>query len=227
MKAFAGLAHDAAAESSREWPPRDHEPAWLNRNAGPPRLTSRMTRKYIERGARLPVKLSTRERDLVLERAFLDPVIEARLRRAVPTGSKLLVNLNLDDIDDLLGCVSAEANHCDDRKVQRILDAVGDRLKALLEQFTDELPIKPAAPLVLKSRFTAKQGRYLAFIHYYTKVHRTPPAEADLQRYFGVSPPAVHTMILTLERLGLIERTPGKARSVRVRIPATQLPDLS
>jgi hypothetical protein len=61
--------------------------------------------KYIQTGTRLPVKLSTRERDLVVERAFLDPEIEAELRQAVPLGSKLVVNLNLDDLDDLPGCV--------------------------------------------------------------------------------------------------------------------------
>ena len=94
-----------------------------------------MIRKHIEPGTRLPVKLSTRERDLVVERAFLDPAIEADLRRPVPTGSKVLVNLN------------------------------------------------------------------------HTKVHRVPPSEADLQRCFKVSAPAVHAMILTLERLSLIERT--------------------
>lgn len=186
----------------------------------------RMTRKYIEPGTQLPVKLSVRERDMIVERAFLDPAIEAELRRAVATQSKLLVNLTLDDIDDLLGCVSAEANHCEDEKVQRVLDAAGDRLAALLERFTDEPPMTPAAASAPKRRFTAKQGQYLAFIHGYTKIHRTPPAEADLQRYFRVSPPSVHAMILTLERLGLVERTPGQARSVRVRIPATELPDL-
>jgi hypothetical protein len=90
-----------------------------------------MIRKYIRPGTRLPVRLSTRERDLVVERAFLDPEIEVALRQAVPTGSKLVVNLALDDIDDLLGCVSAEANQCEDGKVQRALDAVGDRLGAM------------------------------------------------------------------------------------------------
>ena len=28
--------------------------------------------------------------------------------------------------------------------------------------------------------YTAKQGQYLAFIYYYTKIHRQPPAEATL-----------------------------------------------
>jgi hypothetical protein len=187
-----------------------------------------MIRKHIKPGTKLAVGLSARERDLVVERAFLDPEIETALQQAVPTGSKLVVNLNLDDIDDLLGCVAAEANHCDDGKVQRVLDAVCDRLSALLDEFTDEPPAtggEVAAPQ-LKPRFTAKQGQYLAFIHWYTKLHRRPPAEADLQRYFRVTPPAVHAMVLTLERQGLIDRAPGQARSIRIRIAAREIPEL-
>jgi hypothetical protein len=37
--------------------------------------------------------------------------------------------------------------------------------------------------------FTAKQGQYLAFIHAYTLALGRPPAEADLQRHFRVTPP--------------------------------------
>jgi len=29
--------------------------------------------------------------------------------------------------------------------------------------------------------FTAKQGQYLAYIHLYTRLHRHPPAETDMQ----------------------------------------------
>jgi Mn-dependent DtxR family transcriptional regulator len=42
--------------------------------------------------------------------------------------------------------------------------------------------------------YTPKQGQYLAFIYYYTKINRRPLAEADIQRYFGVTPPTVHQM---------------------------------
>ena len=52
--------------------------------------------------------------------------------------------------------------------------------------------------------FTPKQGQYLAFIYAYTRVLGRPPAEADLQRHFGVSPPSVHQMVLTLERAAAI-----------------------
>ena len=74
--------------------------------------------------------------------------------------------------------------------------------------------------------YTAKQGQYLAFIYYYTKIHGRSPAQADMQGYFRVSPPAVHQMVLSLERLGFIERTPGQGRSLKLLLPREQLPDL-
>ena len=73
--------------------------------------------------------------------------------------------------------------------------------------------------------FTAKQGQYLAFIYNYAKIHRQAP-ESDLERYFQVSPPAIHDMIKTLERSGLIERTPGQARSIRLLVQPEHLPRL-
>ena len=74
--------------------------------------------------------------------------------------------------------------------------------------------------------FTDRQGQYLAFIHAYTRVHGRPPAEADMQRHFRVSPPSVHQMVLTLERAGLIRRKPGLARSIEVLVEAERLPVL-
>ena len=52
------------------------------------------------------------------------------------------------------------------------------------------------------------------------------PAETDLQRHFGVSPPSVHQMVLTLERAGLIRRRTGVARSIEVLISPELLPVL-
>jgi len=78
----------------------------------------------------------------------------------------------------------------------------------------------------MQKPYTDKQGQYLAFIYYYGKIHGQAPAEADIQQYFRVSPPSVHQMVLTLEARGLIERTPGQARSIRLLIPPEDLPDL-
>jgi DNA-binding MarR family transcriptional regulator len=74
--------------------------------------------------------------------------------------------------------------------------------------------------------FTDKQGQYLAFIDAYTRVHGRAPAEADMQRHFGVTPPSVHQMVLTLERAGLIRRQPGLARSIQVLVDPDRLPRL-
>jgi Mn-dependent DtxR family transcriptional regulator len=75
--------------------------------------------------------------------------------------------------------------------------------------------------------FTPKQGQYLAFIHLYTRLHRRPPAEADMQQYFRVSPPSVHQMVLTLERAGLIRRQPRTPRSIEVLVDPNHLPGLT
>ena len=71
-----------------------------------------------------------------------------------------------------------------------------------------------------------QQGQYLAFIYYYTKIHGAAPAEADCRRFFRVTPPVVPQMIKTLEARGFIDREPGKARSIRLRLSRAQLPDL-
>ena len=63
--------------------------------------------------------------------------------------------------------------------------------------------------------FTPKQGQYLAFIHLYTRLHRKPPAETDMQEYFRVSPPSVHQMVLTLEGAGFIGRSQGRLAASR------------
>ena len=75
--------------------------------------------------------------------------------------------------------------------------------------------------------FTPKQGQYLAFIHAYTLVIGRPPAEAEMQRHFQVTPPSVHQMVLALERAGLIQRKPGVARSIEVLLKPEMFPPLN
>ena len=78
----------------------------------------------------------------------------------------------------------------------------------------------------MNQRYTNKQGQYLAFIYCYTKIHGRAPSEADMQRYFNVTPPSVHQMVIALEANGLIERTPGQGRSIRLLLSREELPDL-
>ena len=102
----------------------------------------------------------------------------------------------------------------------RVFDSFGD------DAFAVSMDPAPKLDPCIAPSFTAKQGQYLAFIYNYTKIHGQAPAELDLQRYFQVSPPSIHEMIKTLERNGLIEKTPGQARSIRLLVQPENLPRL-
>ena len=74
--------------------------------------------------------------------------------------------------------------------------------------------------------YTERQGQFLAYIHQYGIVNGSAPAEADMQRFFQITPPSVHSMVLTLERRGLIRRVPGQARSITLIVSPESLPPL-
>jgi DNA-binding MarR family transcriptional regulator len=84
----------------------------------------------------------------------------------------------------------------------------------------------PATPGKQKVRFTHRQGQFLAFIYLYRKLHRRGPAELDMVQFFRVTPPSVHGMVVKLEQLGMVAREPGISRSIRVTIPASDIPAL-
>jgi DNA-binding MarR family transcriptional regulator len=72
--------------------------------------------------------------------------------------------------------------------------------------------------------YTERQGQFLAYIHPYSLLNGCAPAEADLQRFFQITAPSVHSMVLTLERRGLIRRVPGQGRSITLIVPPESLP---
>ncbi len=80
----------------------------------------------------------------------------------------------------------------------------------------DHVAAGSSAPPIVT--YTPKEGQYLAFIYYYTKLNRQSPAEHDMQLYFRTTPPAVHDMVVKLDKHGLISREPGVPRSIRLRL---------
>ena len=75
-------------------------------------------------------------------------------------------------------------------------------------------------------KMTYKQGQYLAFIYCYTKINDKPPAEHDMQKYFRVTAPTIHQMMMTLEQKELISRVPGQARSITLLVQKKDIPQL-
>lgn len=78
----------------------------------------------------------------------------------------------------------------------------------------------------MKPAYTERQGQFLAYLHQYSILNGCAPAEADMQRFFQVTPPSVHQMVLTLERRGFIRRVPGQARNITLIAPSESLPPL-
>ncbi|TMA82621.1 MAG: MarR family transcriptional regulator [Deltaproteobacteria bacterium] len=60
----------------------------------------------------------------------------------------------------------------------------------------------------------------------YTTLHGVAPAEADMQRFFRVTPPTVHRMVLALERRKLLEHIPGRSRSITLLVSSDEIPKL-
>ena len=76
----------------------------------------------------------------------------------------------------------------------------------------------------MEYKFTEKQGQYLAYIYHYIKMNDCSPREADMQKYFQVTAPTVHQMVVKLESLGFISKKTRTPRSIKLIIPAEVLP---
>ncbi|MFI5417929.1 MAG: LexA family protein [Candidatus Lutacidiplasmatales archaeon] len=75
-------------------------------------------------------------------------------------------------------------------------------------------------------RVTKKQGRLLAYVYWYSKIHRIPPSENEIAEFLAVRGPSAHQMILTLEANGALSRQPGTPRTIRVLLPPEEIPSL-
>ncbi|MBW2124083.1 MAG: hypothetical protein JRH07_19880 [Deltaproteobacteria bacterium] len=86
-----------------------------------------MSRREIQPDEKITVRMTERDRELLQEHTFCDPEYAERLRPA-SNGEGLVGEYTLDELDDILGYVAAEANHTEDEELRRELDALYDRL---------------------------------------------------------------------------------------------------
>jgi len=92
-------------------------------------------RKKICYGSKLPVYFSEEELRLIRERTFVDPDFG---RLAVAERGKLKLELSLDDIEEVQGYIAAEANHTRNKRLQRELDMVYEKLQKFLDDYDDQ-----------------------------------------------------------------------------------------
>jgi len=95
-------------------------------------------RKTVRPGEKVPLKLSNRECKLILERTFADDDLTAPLRVAPASSKTSVYSFTLDDLEELMGYVAAEANHAKDKNLQKELDHLFERMQTVLESYTDE-----------------------------------------------------------------------------------------
>ena len=98
----------------------------------------RKPRKRISPTDRVSLKLSDRERALIIENTFAPDYLTRRLRLAVVGEKHPPVAFTLDEWEELHGYVAAEANHCRVRKLERALYRICERIQGILETHTDQ-----------------------------------------------------------------------------------------
>jgi Mg2+ and Co2+ transporter CorA len=82
----------------------------------------------------IEIKITPEERDLILDLTFADEVLTDRLKIAEMRGKHLVARYSISDLDDLIGFIAAEANHAEDKKLQKKLDRLIDKLERMLEE---------------------------------------------------------------------------------------------
>ena len=138
---------------------------------------------------------------------------------------------------------SSSADHCffprtaeaaRTRQDERIsVTGLGSRVVCPSRRHRSQCPSRPAAPFSRREppplgseKRHREAGAILGLHRRLYPRPRPPPPETDMQRHFQLSPPSVHQMVLTLERLGHIRRQPGVARSIDVLLAPEDLPVL-
>jgi hypothetical protein len=95
-------------------------------------------KKVVAPDTRLPLTLTDRERQLILEESFAPEELTNRLRIVPPAGKPLIARFTLEDLDELSGYIASEANHAKNRKLQKEWEAVFDKIDDILSSHTDE-----------------------------------------------------------------------------------------
>jgi hypothetical protein len=95
-----------------------------------------MKRKRIKPDEPIRIELSERDRVLLLDHTLADPEYANRLQ-SVPGKKHLVGAFTLDDLEDILGYIAAEANSTKSKKLQPELDDLYERLTEIQESYDD------------------------------------------------------------------------------------------
>lgn len=92
-------------------------------------------RKSIPYGTKLAVKLTLRERDLIVDETFCD---SGFAKLAVVDVAEIRVELPLEDIEEIQGSVAAAANPMKKSQLRQELDRLFEKLQVFLDTYDDQ-----------------------------------------------------------------------------------------
>lgn len=80
------------------------------------------------------IKFMPEERDLIIDNTFAGPDLTKRLQIAEVRGKHFITKYSTYDLEELIGYIAAEANHTNDKSIQKKLDRLYGRLDRILEK---------------------------------------------------------------------------------------------
>jgi len=98
------------------------------------------TAKHIQPGTKIGLKLTAAERKLILDDLMCLDDNYTKVIGDTPVDQP--VQFTLDDWDDFGGYIAAEANHTEDNRLKKKLDAIFNKIQKILDTHTDEEPPK-------------------------------------------------------------------------------------
>jgi hypothetical protein len=84
---------------------------------------------------RISIKFTIEERDLFVNQIFAGDDLTERLNEATAKGKYIEVAYSLDELEDLAGFIAAEANHAEDRLLEKKLDALYDKISDIENKY--------------------------------------------------------------------------------------------
>ena len=86
-------------------------------------------------------ELTRSERELLLNLLHIDRDVEKRVVNARPAANRFPLEVSQKEMEGLLAAISSEANHTDDRNMQKAYEELRDKLEAL-----EAVPAPPPPP---------------------------------------------------------------------------------
>jgi hypothetical protein len=81
----------------------------------------------------IEIKFTEQEKELIIDHTFAGPDLTNKLKIAEIKGKHLIAKYTIYDLDELIGFIAAEANHTEDKKLEKKLDKLFERVSRILE----------------------------------------------------------------------------------------------